>query len=201
MIHIDPHCRYAILDCDGVILNTNKSKYYAFVDVANDYFPQFTCKYSVYLQRSIGRSRFAKLDYLIGIANPAISPSSRKQLLGEMVNSYSLRCREIMLTADINKPFLDFCANRFHSDNLGVVSNSEERELKEVFDQRALSDWFGLGLHGSPATKKSNLLKITQAMTSFEEVVYIGDTKDDRECCAGIGMPFRFYDPWSSSLS
>ena len=200
MITFQDSCKYALLDCDGVILNTNSLKQQAFLSVASNYCSEVPRAYIDYLRKSAGLSRFEKLAKLIEITCPGIEKHEFEIILSKLVDNYSTICRDIMSSAEVNWDFIGYCSRRFSSRCMGVVSNSEETELRSVFEDRKLSGLFGLGVFGSPTAKASNLAKILKEISDISSVVYVGDTQSDRECCESLGLPFVLYSPWKAEI-
>ena len=196
MIRLQSSYQYALLDCDGVILNTNSQKKQAFLDIAKGYFLEVPTEFASYLSQSPGLSRFDKLAKLIEIACPGIDASESDKILQNLINKYSVICLDIMREAEVNWDLIDYCRGVFARENLGVVSNSEQAELRAVFKERSLTSTFGLGIFGSPVSKKDNLKKIMNSIGSVESAIYVGDTQNDRECCEKLGIPFALYSPW-----
>ena len=77
-----------------------------------------------------------------------------------------------------------------------VASGSDELELRYIFQERKLNQFFELGIWGSPKTKQQIF---SQQFSRYDpsEILFIGDSLYDYKVSIEFGCDFVFLSHWS----
>lgn len=78
-----------------------------------------------------------------------------------------------------------------------IVSGGAQAELRDVFAQRRITDWFDGGIFGSPDTKDEILARELASGNIQRPALFIGDSKYDYQAASAAGLDFVFLSGWS----
>ena len=95
-------------------------------------------------------------------------------------------------------PFLgDLRQITLHTDWL-ICSGGDQIELRSIFSQRKISNYFNAGIFGSPSTKAEILSSLLQT-SAFEPstTLFIGDSKLDHQVSSSFNIDFLFLSGWT----
>ncbi len=176
-----------LLDCDGVILDSNNIKTEAFEETLSAYPKEKVDEFIRYHQAHGGVSRFEKYKYFLNNIVNDYNETTYQNLLQEFSNI----CRQKLLTAKFTKGMEDFLKKNYQKMNLWVVSGGMETELNEIFEKRGLRVYFK-GILGSPTTKIGNIKKIIMDNPSLGPTLFIGDSSTDYEAARAFDLDFLF---------
>jgi len=171
-----------LLDCDGVIFDSNAIKTQAFWNVTIKFGKSAAEAFAKYHKDYGGISRYEKMSYFEKyIANES---SASKLLL-----SYSKQCK-IMLTNCKEVPGLrEFLA--FVDAKKFVVSGGDESELRSLFKDRDLERMFD-DIYGSPKSKGTIIQQLKSQNIITYPAVFLGDSKHDYITAKEAGLDFIF---------
>ena len=178
-----------LFDCDGVILDSNPLKTEAFRRVGMRYGAREAESLVRYHLENGGISRFEKLEFFFReIRGEAEFDDKLRAALAEygaFVSAGLRRCLEVPGVRDFVERL-----RKGKSRRTFVVSGSDEEELREVFKDRGLVQYFD-GVFGSPAKKNdivTNLYSTEQ--DPRRQIVYCGDSRLDYEVAIACGIEF-----------
>ncbi|MFQ2448616.1 HAD family hydrolase [Aeromonas caviae] len=184
-----------IFDCDGVILNSNKLKIDAMKNVllAHSFSLQQVEECLNYFRKNFGKSRFHHVDFFLkNIFN--VDHSIKNELEKNILQAFSIQCRELYLSADLTDGFISFitaCDGKKY-----VASGSEQGELRDIFSQRDLRKYFS-EVFGSP-TPKIEIVKHILELEKTTNAVMFGDAESDMLSARENNIDFIFYSPLSN---
>ncbi|OBS94231.1 haloacid dehalogenase [Vibrio tasmaniensis] len=184
-----------IFDCDGVILDSNELKIEAMKNTLTGLFPAlYPIEECVeYFRKNFGKSRFHHITHFLNAILTV--PAEKKQELEQMILAdFSKQCRALYLLADITPGFFDFleqCQGRKY-----VASGSEQGELRDVFTERGLDNYFD-GIFGSPTPKAELIKQILETEQNINAVMF-GDAESDMLSAQANQIDFVFYAPYSN---
>lgn len=184
-----------IFDCDGVILNSNKLKIDAMKNVliAHSFSLQQVEKCLDYFRNNFGKSRFHHVDFFLkNILN--VSSSRKCELEKDILQDFSMQCRELYLSAELTDGFISFITEC--NGERYVASGSEQGELRDVFSQRGLSKYFS-EIFGSP-TSKIEIVRHILELEKTTNAVMFGDAESDMLSARENNIDFIFYSPLSN---
>lgn len=180
-----------IFDCDGVILDSNNLKVEAMYNAL--YLAQVpeseieSC--CDYFKANFGKSRFHHIQYFI----EHFIDKKDDMLYEQVLNQYSSQCEELYISAELTPNFLDAISNC--SADLYIASGSAQDELRKVFSQRNLEQYFS-SILGSPVAKVDNVKTILHQ--SKGKALMIGDALSDYDAAKKNNIDFIGYLPFSN---
>lgn len=187
-----------ILDCDGVIFDSNYLKLDAMKNalhlITKD--KELIDKCIKYFSENFGKSRFHHVEFFIKNFIKFESKTEEYNAYNSVINCYSESCRTLYLNADFCKDVeLVFTKS---NGNLFVASGSDEDELNFVFHKRNIKRYFS-GVFGSPK-KKDEIIKQIINDNNFNKAdcIFIGDSLADYHAALKNDVEFIFYYPYSN---
>jgi len=180
---------YAVFDCDGVILDSNRLKTEAFARALEGDSEKYVDKMIAYHKANGGVSRYKKFKYYFQEINPRedVEKNAKKAIsrFAEIVQKELIECNHI-------PGVLDFInAVKKQGLSLFVVSGSDGEELKEVFNKRKIDSLFS-AIYGSPPTKTENMKKVKSRVGAQTKGIFFGDSRSDLEAAEKFGLDFVF---------
>ena len=189
---------YLILDCDGVILDSNRIKSQAFAD-SLPYEPYDRVEGFVkYHKKHGGVSRYEKFKYYFeNLKDSKISEIEIQKaldLFAKIIHKAMLKCEFVPGALNFIKKAKDYGIPIF------VVSGSDENELNEIFSIRCIINLFRK-VYGSPLNKNENMEKVIQIMGAKKKGVFFGDSNYDYTTSVKYELDFVFvkeFSEWNS---
>ena len=180
---------YAVFDCDGVILDSNRLKTEAFARALEGDSEKYIDKMIAYHKANGGVSRYKKFRYYFQEINPHedVEKNAKKAIsrFAEIVQKELIECNHI-------PGVLDFInAVKKQGLSLFVVSGSDGEELREVFNKRKIDSLFS-AIYGSPPTKTENMKKVKSQVGAQTKGIFFGDSRSDLEAAEKFGLDFIF---------
>lgn len=184
-----------IFDCDGVLIDSNDLKIEAMgnalaaLNVTGAELSE--CK--KFFSENFGKSRFYHVDFFIDKIL-GLEQSEEVSFKEKLLSAYSKQCKELYLTANLT-PFIESLLKTSTAIKY-VASGSEQGELREVFKQRDLDNYFS-DILGSPEKKHNHVSDILNKHKKLTAVM-IGDAVSDLEAAKNNHIDFIFYSPFSN---
>jgi len=178
-----------VFDCDGVLLDSNSLKLMALRETLQDLGSpaEFIVWALEDFRSNFGRTRiehfknFSQYDGVMSYKLPIESASYAMKSYGKKVESLYKSCPVVAETQSyVNKIT---CTN-----NLYVVSASDEQELKRVLPSR-IPQFTAARIFGGPVKKSENLQIVTDIHGS-EKVIFYGDSIQDAKAAIQTGVFF-----------
>ena len=180
---------YAVFDCDGVILDSNRLKTEAFARALEGDSEKYVDKMIAYHKANGGVSRYKKFRYYFQEINPHedVEKNAKKAIsrFAEIVQKGLIKCNHIPGVLD----FINDVKKKGLS--LFVVSGSDGEELREVFNKRKIDSLFS-AIYGSPPTKTENMKKVKSQVGAQTKGIFFGDSRSDLEAAEKFGLDFIF---------
>ena len=118
-----------ILDCDGVIFDSNTLKLDAFRDALSGFDKKIVDDFIEYFKNNFGTSRYYLAKVFI---EEFIKQGFDEILYKEILKKYSQNCIVLYERSSLTESFLEF-VETYKNKNLFVASGSDQVELREVF--------------------------------------------------------------------
>lgn len=183
-----------ILDCDGVILDSNVVKIDAMkLALENHISQQETEVCLAFFRANFGRSRFFHVDHFV--EKLIKTKDSKEQLKQSILTDFTEICSQNYGKSPITSGFIEniACLRK----NMYVASGSEQNELRKVLGIKGLNKLF-LGIFGSPETK-ANIVASVLSGARADSAVLIGDSLADIEAAEKNNIDFIGYTPYSNT--
>ncbi len=181
-----------IFDCDGVVLNSNAVKTEAFFKVCEPFGHAEAEQLVNYHVAHGGISRFAKFEYFI---THILQRQFDAVLHQQLTEQYGQTVYENLLSCELT-PNLANWRQRLADTQWAIVSGGAEHELRAVFRERGIDDWFDLGIYGSP-TPKPEILRDQFDALSPDSASFMGDSRYDYQCATAANAAFAFISDWT----
>ena len=186
-----------IFDSDGVILNSNKLKEDAFIQLAEQYSMRLSKSEIINLVRkNKGKSRYE-------IVKELLEKTSNKEFFNEKVYSkflmkYSEIVKEKLKSCEFSKK-LNFLRINNNSSWL-VLTAGDQQETIDIYKEKSIYHLFDLGIYGAPNLKKKNLIDINKTHKDFlkKKILYIGESIKDLELAREYNFDFVLIKDWST---
>ncbi|WP_281662150.1 HAD family hydrolase [Halomonas sp. Alg239-R46] len=182
-----------VFDCDGVVLHSNMVKTEAFYKVALPYGETAAQLMVDYHVANGGVSRYKKFAYFL---ENIIAPNQAGPDLKALLNAYASFVREGLLNCPI-APGLEALRQKVPDARWLIVSGGDQAELREVFAQRKLAEFFNANIFGSPDTKDEILERELANGNITQPALFLGDSKYDYQAASSAGLDFLFVSGWS----
>ncbi|WP_244208619.1 HAD family hydrolase [Vreelandella andesensis] len=183
-------------DCDGVVLDSNKVKTEAFYRTTLPYGESAAQAMVDYHVANGGISRYKKFAYFLEQIAPTHANLQQGPYLEELLQVYADHVREGLLSCDM-APGLETLRQQTPNARWLIVSGGDQAELRDVFAQRGIVDWFDGGIFGSPDTKDEILARELVSGNIQQPALFLGDSKYDYQAASVAGLDFVFLSGWS----
>ena len=187
-----------VFDCDGVILDSNKVKTQAFYDTALTFGENAANRLVKFHVERGGVSRYEKFKWFIESLEPEdLAFNSGEPDLNELLSSYAKEVHKGLRNCQIAEGLAEL-RNKTESSTWLIVSGGDQSELRELFAERNIAQYFDGGIFGSPDTKEKILKRELDNKNLILPAVFIGDSKYDYTASESInGLDFIFVNKWS----
>lgn len=163
-----------ILDCDGVLLDSNTMKIAAFRTTLAAYPEGVVARFSAYQARNFGRSRYVLFKDFFKFLEREPEAGELEHLL----DRYAAIVRSAYLDVPLTPGCIETLVYLAGFGPVYIASGSDQTELRWVMEQRSLSGYF-TGIYGSPQSKADILTAL--APKSARRALFVGDAKADLE--------------------
>ena len=183
-----------VFDCDGVILNSNKIKTYAFRVATSSYGAEATNELISYHLLNGGVSRYEKFDYFIKrILNIKFQ---KEKLLNKLLFDYNIITEDLLSKSELTYGLQEL-RNLSLDISWSIVSGGDEIELRKIFEKKRIDYLFDGGIYGSP-DKKNDILTMQIDKGNIRlPALYLGDSKLDHQVSVANGLDFIFVSAWT----
>jgi len=184
-------------DCDGVVLDSNRLKSDAFFSsVVDNWGNAAAIELVNYHKKHGGVSRYKKFDYFF---NKIVSEQADEIAQKRTLKKYAELVLSGLLTAQIAPHLSEL--RLLHSSAIWLVaSGGDQQELRQVFIERNIIDWFDGGVFGSPTDKmdivRRELTKYVKKDKKTKALIF-GDSQYDYQVAVANGIDFCFVKNWS----
>jgi len=184
-----------VFDCDGVLLNSNKTKVQAYYGVAKrmggtDAQAQAFVDYHI-AKGSYPRNGKIK-HYLANIVHQKETPELTEQYL----NAFDEILDETLMQCELAEGLLDL-KRHTHGARWMVLSGGDQVGLREIFSRRGLTQYFECGVFGGPEIKEHVLVREIANGNIQLPALFVGDSKYDHQASTGAGLDFVFLSNWT----
>lgn len=187
-------------DCDGVVLNSNKIKTNAFRSVSLPFGEEASSALVEFHVQNGGMSRYAKFEYFVDTILPAYLPEpffeDKSAFLRCLLSEFAETVKAALVKCEI-APGLRELRQSMQNVCWLIVSGGDQEELREVFDQRGIADYFDGGIYGSPKDKYSIVAELLESKHVHLPCLFVGDSRLDHEVASAFGFEFIFVNQWT----
>lgn len=180
-------------DFDGTLVDSNQVKVQSFYEIVEDYDPSGSTVTDV-LQRCSNEDRYGITRELARefMAKGLILPQPDEEILGlQWAETYTAAC-ETAIASCQEVPGASGILSWLLKEGIPLYLNSKTptEALNRLVTLRNLAHFFS-GIYGAPASKLENLRHIQElTQAKPEEILFVGDSEDDRKAAAELGCHF-----------
>ncbi|WP_444989128.1 HAD family hydrolase [Halomonas mongoliensis] len=185
-----------VFDCDGVVLDSNKVKTEAFYQATLPYGEAAAQAMVEYHVANGGVSRYKKFAHFLEQIIPAHADLQHGPDMEALLQAYAGHVREGLLSCEM-APGLKALRRQTPGVRWLIVSGGDQAELRDVFTQRGIAEWFDGGIFGSPHTKDEILARELASGNIQLPSLFLGDSKYDHQAASSAGLDFIFLSRWS----
>lgn len=184
-----------VLDCDGVVLNSNKTKVNAYFEVAKrnggtDAQAQALVEHHV---QKGSFPRNGKIEYYL---KEILKQEVTEEVMQQYMYSFDEVLDKTLMDCEVS-PGLQALREASRHSKWMLLSGGDQRELRKIFARRNLAHLFDAGIFGGPDTKDIVLAREKANGNLQLPALFIGDSKYDFEAATGAGLDFVFLSDWT----
>ena len=190
-----------VLDCDGVILDSNGIKTEALYETVGDFGDDAVARFVHYHRENGGISRYVKFEHFLRNIVHQYSEETYYKLLEKLSKIVKAKLLGASFTEGAEN-FIRFVQNLSKPAALYIVSGGDQDELRHVFQSRDMESAFS-GIFGSPTVKTTHC-DFIKAQEKSASTLFVGDSRLDHEAADYAGFDFLFlsrytdFDQWES---
>jgi phosphoglycolate phosphatase-like HAD superfamily hydrolase len=185
-----------VFDCDGVILDSNKVRARAFYNAALPYGREYAEALEAFHILHGGVSRYVKFEVLLrDMVGIPVTDEAMQALLHAFTTEASIG----LLQCDI-APGLKELRIATPLASWILVSGADQSELRSVFTQRGIAEWFDGGIFGSPLNKDQILEREIASGNCRTPGLFFGDSRYDHQAATRAGLDFVFVSGWTDMV-
>ena len=181
---------YIIFDCDGVILDSNKTKTKAFRETLKKYPKESIDQLILFHTKNGGVSRKIKFEYFF---NKILKIKNNKKLVDQSLILFKKISFNKLVKSEYIKGVLKFIKIlRLNSIKIFIVSGALQDELKEIFSKKKKLHLFDEIL-GTPVNKTNNIKYLLKKYNlDKSKGIFFGDSKTDYLAAKKFQIRFIF---------
>lgn len=192
-----------IWDCDGVIINSNHIKTAAFGSVTQCFGEKASSAMVNFHTQNGGVSRYVKFEHFVDSILPAHAPDviirDRLEFLDSLLTRFAAEIKARLLLCEVAAGLMEL-RQAMPNTRWLVVSGSDQTELREVFKQRDLAQYFDGGIYGSPKDKHTIVTDLLNAREIQSPVLFLGDSPLDHQVARDFNFDFIFLNNWTEFI-
>ncbi len=184
-----------IFDCDGVVLDSNKTKVNAYFEVAKrnggtDEQAQALADHHV---KKGSFPRNGKIEYyLTEILKQPVKPEVIQRYLDTFEEFLDNALMECEVAPGLRELKMATSKTRWM-----LLSGGDQKELRRIFTRRNLADLFEAGIFGGPDIKEDVLARETANGNLQLPALFVGDSKYDFQAATHANIDFIFLTDWT----
>lgn len=184
-----------VLDCDGVVLNSNKTKVNAYFEVAKRN-GATDAQAQALVDHHIQKGSFprnGKIEYYL---KEILKQEVTDEVMRQYMHTFDEILDRTLMDCEVASGLLPLREASRHSKWM-LLSGGDQRELRTIFARRNLADLFDAGIFGGPDTKDIVLAREKANGNLQLPALFIGDSKYDYEAATRAGLDFVFLSDWT----
>ena len=184
-----------VFDCDGVVLNSNQLKIQAYYDVAIKFGASETqAKLLVAHHVKLGGiSRYPKFEYFL---REIMKQAVTEETVNRLLSSFTVEVKRLLMDCEVARDLMSL-RQMTPDAKWMIISGGDQAELREIFAQRNLTDFFDAGIFGSPDNKEQILAREIARDNLVKPALFIGNSRYDYQASTQAGLDFVFLSDWT----
>lgn len=184
-----------VLDCDGVVLNSNKTKINAYFEVAKRH-GATDAQAQALVDHHVQKGSFPRNGKIEFYLREILKQEVTEQVMQEYMHTFDEILDRTLMDCEVSPGLLPVREASRHSKWM-LLSGGDQRELRTIFGRRNLAPLFDAGIFGGPDTKDIVLAREKANGNLKLPALFIGDSKYDYEAATRAGLDFVFLTDWT----
>ncbi len=184
-----------VFDCDGVVLNSNKTKVNAYFAVAKR-MGGTDAEAQALVDHHVQKGSFprnGKIEfYLENIKKQTVT----LELMQQYMHAFDEILDETLMACEV-APDLHVLKKATTNARWMLLSGGDQAELRRIFPRRNLANLFEAGIFGGPDQKDTVLAREKANGNIQMPALFLGDSKYDHQASTGAGLDFVFLSGWT----
>ncbi len=189
-----------VFDCDGVVLNSNKTKVNAYFAVAKK-MGGTDAQAQALVDHHIAKGSFprnGKIEYYLNnIVKQPITP----ELMLQYMHAFDEILDTTLMACEVASGLVELKAMTPQAGWM-LLSGGDQAELRRIFPRRPLGNGnlvhlFDAGIFGGPDQKEQVLAREIANGNIQLPALFLGDSKYDHQAAVGAGLDFVFLYDWT----
>lgn len=184
-----------VLDCDGVVLNSNKTKVNAYFEVAKRN-GATDAQAQALVDHHVQKGSFprnGKIEYYL---KEILKQEVTDEVMQRYMHTFDEILDKTLMDCEV-APGLQALRDATRHSKWMLLSGGDQRELRTIFARRNLADLFDAGIFGGPDTKDLVLAREKANGNLQLPALFIGDSKYDHQAATHAGLDFVFLSGWT----
>lgn len=189
------HYKTLILDCDGVVLNSNQTKIDAYYNTAKQ-MGGTDAQAQAFVDYHLKLGSIPRNDKIRHYMAEIIQQPFTEALFQAYMDTFTDILDTTLMQCEISTG-LDALKAATPNAQWMLMSGGDQAELRQIFPRRNLDHYFELGIFGGPTKKNEHLSSMLAAHTITFPALFIGDSRFDHQAATGAGLDFVFVSDWT----
>jgi phosphoglycolate phosphatase-like HAD superfamily hydrolase len=189
-----------VFDCDGVVLNSNKTKVDAYYGVAKRMGGSDE-QAQAFVHHHVTKGSFprnGKIEYYL---REIVKQPATKELIQQYLHAFEDILDETLMQCEI-APALIRVKKATPEAPWMLLSGGDQAELRRVFPRRTIENnnlaaLFEAGIFGGPDQKDDVLAREIANCNIQLPALFVGDSKYDHQAASKAGLDFVFISGWT----
>lgn len=184
-----------VFDCDGVLLNSNKTKVQAYYDVAKR-MGGTDAQAQAFVDYHIEQGSFPRNGKIKYYLEHIVQQPETPDLMQQYLDTFDQILDEALMQCELATGLLQL-KEQTKVARWMVLSGGDQIGLRQIFERRDLTQYFECGIFGGPEIKESVLAREKANGNIAFPALFIGDSKYDHQASTGAGLDFIFLSNWT----
>ena len=184
-----------VFDCDGVVLDSNKTKVNAYFAVAKK-MGGTDEQAQALVEHHIAKGSFprnGKIEYYL---NYIVKQPITYELMQQYMQAFDDILDTTLMECEVATG-LDALKAATPQARWMLLSGGDQAELRRIFPRRNLAHLFEAGIFGGPDQKVDVLAREISNENIQLPALFLGDSKYDHQAAGGAGLDFVFLSNWT----
>ena len=194
------HYKTIVFDCDGVVLNSNKTKVDAYYNVAKR-MGGTDAQAQAFVEHHVTKGSFprnGKIEYYL---KEIVKQPVTKEIIQQYLTAFEDILDKSLMQCEI-APALSALKTATPQASWMLLSGGDQAELRRIFPRRKLGDaslasLFEAGIFGGPDQKDDVLAREIANGNIQHPAFFIGDSKYDHQAATKADLDFVFLSDWT----
>jgi len=184
-----------VLDCDGVVLNSNKTKVNAYFEVAKRH-GATDAQAQALVDHHVQKGSFPRNGKIAYYLKEILKQEVTDEVMQQYMHTFDEILDKTLMDCEVSPGLLPLREASRHCKWM-LLSGGDQRELRTIFARRNLAHLFDVGIFGGPDTKDEVLAREKANGNLQLPALFIGDSKYDYEAAMRAGLDFVFLSDWT----